>query len=79
MLFEQMLGRIRTVPKPLELSPFGLSAERKQTPQIVEKPKDKAETKESKEANFSLDTQEVTDSSSVKPTTSFPFFVRVSN
>jgi hypothetical protein len=50
------------------LSLLGLSAERKQTPQIVEKPEDVAGIKEPKEANFSLHTQEVTGSSPVAPT-----------
>ena len=40
MLFEQEVYRTKTVSKPLELSLLRLSAERKQIPQIVEKPKE---------------------------------------
>jgi hypothetical protein len=45
-----------------------LFAERKQTPQIVEKPKEKVEVMEPKETGPPLHTQEVTASSPVAPT-----------
>jgi hypothetical protein len=46
------IHRIRTVSKPLLFDLLGLSAERKQTPQIVEKSRYGMELKEALEAVF---------------------------
>ena len=39
-------NRIKTVSKPLELMPLGLAAERKQTPHVVERTKERMGSKE---------------------------------
>ncbi len=44
----------------------------RQAPQVVENIENAIETMDPKEALLRLDTQEVTDSSSVKPTITFP-------
>src|ERR1022692_2405783 len=59
---------IKTVSKPVPFILLGLFAERKQTPQIVEKPKEKVEVMEPKETGPPLHTQEVTGSSPVAST-----------
>jgi hypothetical protein len=56
---------------PISNDDWSCRSSEEQIPQIVESNKNRVEIWEPKEAYYSLDTQEVTDSSSVKPTTSF--------
>jgi hypothetical protein len=63
-------NRIKTVSKPLLFDPFGLSAERKQTPHIVERPRNWIGLKEALEAVHAPPEQKVV-SSNLTGRTSF--------
>jgi hypothetical protein len=62
-------NRIKTVSKHLLFDPFGLSAERKETPHIVERPRNWIGLKEALEAVHAPPEQEVTGSNLVGRTT----------
>jgi hypothetical protein len=61
--------RIKTVSKPHLFDPLKLSAERKQTPHIVEKPRDRIEAKDAVEALHAPPEQKVRGSNPLGRTT----------
>jgi hypothetical protein len=63
--------RIKTVSKPHLFDPLRLSAERKQTPQIVEKPRNRKEAKDAVEAIHAPPEQKVRGSNPLGRTTFF--------
>jgi hypothetical protein len=60
--------RIKTVSKRDPFERWDLPLSEKQTPHMVEKPKNRRDTMEPEEASWGLHTQEVTGSSPVAPT-----------
>ena len=62
-------NRIKTVSKPLDFWLIGLSAERKQTPHIVEKPRNRMEAKDPLEVVHAPPEQKVRGSNPLGRTT----------
>jgi hypothetical protein len=64
-----LFHRIKTVSKPDPFERWDFSLSEEQTPHIVEKPKNRKNAMEPKEASCGLHTQEVAGSSPAAPTT----------